>query len=561
MKKGSILQFLIALVFLGGLLPGEAANTHRYRFVIREAPYERLCETKNILTVNGQFPGPTLRLRQGDTILVDVINRADENITVHWHGVKQPRSPWSDGPEYITQCPIRPGTKFTQSLVLSDEIGTLWWHAHSEWSRATVHGLLFVYPKRGDNYPFPQPQGEVPLVLGEWWKSDIREVFSEFERGGGDAAPSDAYLMNGQPGDFYNCSKSDTFKLAVNQGNTYLVRMVNAAMNNILFFAIAKHNITVVGSDGAYTKPIKRDYIAISPGQTIDFLLEANQEPDRYYIAAKAYASPDNRTTTAIVEYQGNNSTTISSRPPIFPDLPASDDIIASFNFTKSLRSLANNEHPIDVPNGTNMTKLFFTLSVNLIPCETEGCDSTARLRASVNNISFVQPRISILQAYYNRSVGIYGDDFPDNPPLEFNYTSDDLPSELLTPDLRTEVKVLDYDTEVEIVFQSTNLLSGIDHPIHLHGYSFYVVGSGLGNYNASNARYNLVDPPLINTIAIPRNGWSAIRFKANNPGVWFMHCHFERHVSWGMGMAFIVKDGKLPQEKMLPPPPGQPRC
>lgn len=43
--------------------------------------------------------------------------------------------------------------------------------------------------------------------------------------------------------------------------------------------------------------------------------------------------------------------------------------------------------------------------------------------------------------------------------------------------------------------------------------------------------------------------------------GVWFMHCHLERHVSWGMEMAFIVKDGKGSQEKLLPPPPDMPQC
>lgn len=39
------------------------------------------------------------------------------------------------------------------------------------------------------------------------------------------------------------------------------------------------------------------------------------------------------------------------------------------------------------------------------------------------------------------------------------------------------------------------------------------------------------------------------------------MHCHFERHVSWGMAMVFIVKDGERPNEKMMPPPPDMPRC
>ena len=81
--------------------------------------------------------------------------------------MKQPRNPWSDGPEFITQCPIMPGKSFTQKISLSDEIGTLWWHAHSDWSRATVHGQMFIYPKRGDSYPFPRPHAEVPMVLGK----------------------------------------------------------------------------------------------------------------------------------------------------------------------------------------------------------------------------------------------------------------------------------------------------------------------------------------------------------------------------------------------------------
>ena len=82
------------------------------------------------------------------------------------HGVKQPRNPWSDGPEYITQCPIRPGHKFKQKLIFSTEEGTLWWHAHSDWARATVHGAIFVYPRHINAYPFPKPDAEVPIIFG-----------------------------------------------------------------------------------------------------------------------------------------------------------------------------------------------------------------------------------------------------------------------------------------------------------------------------------------------------------------------------------------------------------
>ncbi|GKA99978.1 putative laccase [Tanacetum coccineum] len=139
-----VLSLLAALFYI----QAQAALV-RYTFVVQETNYTRLCSSKNILTVNGQYPGPTISARRGDTVIVDVINQATQNITIHWHGVKQPRYPWSDGPEFITQCPIQPGSRFSQKIILSDEEGTLWWHAHSDWSRATVHGLLVVSPKIG----------------------------------------------------------------------------------------------------------------------------------------------------------------------------------------------------------------------------------------------------------------------------------------------------------------------------------------------------------------------------------------------------------------------------
>jgi laccase len=44
---------------------------------------------------------------------------------VHRHGIKQPRNLWSDGLEYITQCPIEPGSNFTDEVSLSNEEGNL----------------------------------------------------------------------------------------------------------------------------------------------------------------------------------------------------------------------------------------------------------------------------------------------------------------------------------------------------------------------------------------------------------------------------------------------------
>ncbi|KAM7514630.1 hypothetical protein LguiA_004213 [Lonicera macranthoides] len=407
----------------------------------------------------------------------------------------------------------------------------MWWHAHSDWSRATVHGAIVVYPKNGHSYPFPKPHAEVPIILGDWWKNDVQAVLDRFLDSGGDPQISDAMTVNGQPGDLYPCSRSGTFNQIVERGKTYLLRMVNAGMNNIFFFAIANHTLTVVGVDASYVKPLNTTYIAMSPGQTIDLLLEANQPLGRYYMAAKAYNSA------------------------------------ARVNFNSSLRSLGNEAYPAKEPICPSKvdTKLLFTLSINTLPCNDESCAGPGgtRLAASVNNITFDSPSIDILEGYYKRISGVYGNDFPSVPPLKFNYTSDLIPVEFRTPRNGTEVIELEFNSTVELVFQGTNLVAGIDHPMHLHGYSFYVVGWGFGNFDKVRdpLRYNLVDPPLQNTIAVPRNGWTAIRFTANNPGVWLMHCHLERHISWGMEMTFIVKNGKRPEDQILPRPEDMPPC
>ncbi|GAB4862067.1 hypothetical protein Ancab_037321 [Ancistrocladus abbreviatus] len=556
---------ILCFLFLSVFHHSEALR--HYHFEVREAEYTRLCSTKKILTVNGQFPGPTLYAHKGDTIIVHVHNRGSYNVTLHWHGVKLPRYPWADGPEYITQCPIPPGGKFTQKVIFSNEEGTIWWHAHSNWTRATVHGAIVIFPQRGTTYPFPKPHAEVPIILGEWWKVDIQQLYYAFLATGGDPNASDAFTINGQPGALYNCSKKDTFKLAVDCGKTYLLRIVNAALQEVLFFGVANHSLTVVGADAAYTKPLTRDYISIGPGQSMDVLLHANQPPNHYYMAAKALESTpnityDNTTTTAIIQYSGDY--TPSSFTPL-PSLPRYNDTSAAANFSGSLRSLASAEHPVSVP--TNISaKLFFTASVNAFPCEAnntcQGPNGT-RLASSLNNVSFVNPTIDILQAYYKRINGVYEDDFPDFPPLVFNYTADYLPLEYEIPTRGTKVKVLDFNTTVEIVFQGTNVVAGADHPMHLHGHSFYVVGLGFGNFDKDKdpLNYNLVDPPLQNTVTVPYKGWAAVRFRAKNPGVWFLHCHLDRHMTWGMDMAFITLNGKTSDAKLLPPPPDMPRC
>ncbi|XP_061987878.1 laccase-14-like [Populus nigra] len=539
------------------------SSVHRYNFVLQNAQFTRLCETKTMLTVNGSFPGPTIHARRGDTIYVNVHNEGDYGVTIHWHGVKQPRNPWSDGPENITQCPIQPGKNFTYEIILSDEEGTLWWHAHSDWTRATVHGAIVISPARGTTYPFPAPYAERTIIIGSWFKGDVKAVIDEALATGGGPAISNSLTINGQPGDLYPCSEENTYRLKVNSGRTYLLRVINAVMNEEQFFGIAGHSLTVVGQDAAYIKPITTNYIMITPGQTMDILVTANQPRSYYYIASHSFADGagiafDETTTTAIFQYNGNYSRPSSIPLPV---LPVFNDTAAAENYTSRVRGLASRDHPVNVPQTINR-RLYITIALNFLPCTEATCTGPNRLAASMNNVSFAAKPIDILQAYYRSINGVFDADFPSEPQKYFNFTGNMTSINVATAK-GTKVTMLNYGEAVEIVFQGTNLLAEMNHPIHLHGFSFYLVGHGKGNFNNKTdpKSYNLIDPPEINTVALPRSGWAAIRFVANNPGVWFIHCHLEKHSSWGMDTVLIVRNGRTRAQSMRPPPATLPSC
>ncbi|GLT30240.1 hypothetical protein SLA2020_050530 [Shorea laevis] len=544
----------IATLLSWTLLCLAEGKVHYYDFHLREKNFTKLCTTTNMLVVNDQFPGPTIYVQKGDTVFVNVFNHGFYGVTIHWHGVKQPRNPWMDGPAYITQCPIKPGMNFTYEVKFSDEEGTLWWHAHSDWARVGVHGAIVIYPEEGTTYPYPiRHDAEEVIVFGAWYTYDVNWVVIESDNRYGPG--SDSFTINGQPGDFCPCSKETTYRWEVEHGKTYLLRMVNAALNAELFFVIAGHNLTVVGMDGAYLKPFDTNYVVIEAGQTMDVLVTANQSSGLYYMATRqcftgeaSFTSLDKANVTAILQYNGSDS---SSSLPYFPTyFPDFYDIYAAMSFRSKLKSLYGQ----DVP--TNITTRMF-IAANLQQYHSD-------FISTLNNISWVNPDIDVLQAYYNNMSGFYSDDFPDNPPTFYDFVGFDVGLNTTQGEVGTKVKVLKYDEEVEMVFQSANILNGsMDHPMHLHGYSFYVVGSGEGDFDFDEdpKTYNLVDPPKLNTATLQKSGWLAIRFKASNPGVWLWHCHLDRHLSWGMNYVIIVKNGGTPETTIREPPKLMPVC
>lgn len=288
----------------------------------------------------------------------------------------------------------------------------------------------------------------------------------------------------------------------------------------------------MVETDAVYVKPFKTKVVLITPGQTTNVLLKVKSKVPNanFLIAARPYATGpaafDNTTTGGILEYEQPASSASKNRTRkltlLKPALPRFNDTNFATKFSNQIRSLATAKFPANVPKKVDR-RFFFTVGLGLNPCpKNQTCQgpNNTMLAASINNVSFVQPNVSLLQShFFNKSKGVYTTDFPANPAFKFNYTG--TPPKNLMVNSGTKVVSLPFNSRVEVVMQDTSIIAAESHPLHLHGFNFFVVGQGFGNFdpNKDPAKFNLVDPAERNTVGVPAGGWVAIRFLADNPG------------------------------------------
>ncbi|XP_044416137.1 laccase-15 [Triticum aestivum] len=499
MAPSNLCMAIVALAAVTAAAVGEVEHT----FVVSEVKMTHLCNETLVTVVNGQLPGPAIEVTEGDSVAVHVVNKSPHNITIHWHGLKQRLNCWADGVPMITQCPIRPGHNFTYHLNVTGQEGTLWWHAHVSCLRAGLHGAFIIRPRHA--YPFPKPDKEIPIVIGEWWSINLAQLGKNMEDGYYDDTSS-ATTINGKLGDLYNCSGvvEDGLVLDVEPGKTYLLRILNAALYSEYYMKIAGHEFTVVGADANYVRPFTTDVVAVGPGETVDALVVASALPGKYYVVAVGGQAPKpdiqipatlSRATVRYAIGAGNGD---EAAPPVAPEMPDQHDFMVSFNFHGNLTSLNRTGSP-PVP-ATADESLFVVLRMGSI-CR--------------------QGRLSCKRSGSKESI--------------------------IVETMNNNAAMMDTD----------------NHPMHLHGHDMFVLAQGHDNYDAVRdvARYNLVDPPLRNTVLVPRLGWAAVRFVADNPGVWYMHCHYELHVSIGMAAVFIIEDGPTLESVLPSPPVDFPKC
>ncbi|MGN6603556.1 MAG: multicopper oxidase domain-containing protein, partial [Ginsengibacter sp.] len=97
------------------------------------------------IAINGQIPGPTIELTQGDTAVISVHNLMNVTTSIHWHGILIPNQ--YDGVPGLTTFPIQPG-KTLKVVFPVRQNGTYWYHSHTMTQEQTgLTGSIVIHKR------------------------------------------------------------------------------------------------------------------------------------------------------------------------------------------------------------------------------------------------------------------------------------------------------------------------------------------------------------------------------------------------------------------------------
>src|SRR5262249_7729179 len=118
-----------------------------------------------ILGYNGQFPGPPIRVKEGQILRVRLINGLDVPTSIHWHGMHQPGTWQMDGVEGVSGPPIEPGKEFVYEFRATPG-GTHWYHSHTgvQYGDGLFGPLIVEEPA-----PIAKYDREEVLMIGDWF--------------------------------------------------------------------------------------------------------------------------------------------------------------------------------------------------------------------------------------------------------------------------------------------------------------------------------------------------------------------------------------------------------
>ncbi|GKZ33736.1 hypothetical protein AbraIFM66950_003768 [Aspergillus brasiliensis] len=552
-------------------------NTVRFNVTLTWEDWAPAGIPRKMILMNGQFPGPALQLRQGDDVEFFVTNRLPTNTTVHFHGIEQLDTPWSDGVPGLSQRPIAPGDSFLYKWRATN-YGSYFYHAHSRGQICDgLYGAIHIQPNESVERPFrlitnnsrelqamqAAERRTSPIMLSDWRVLTSEELWSAEETTGLDAICINAVLINGKgsiscPGQqgftelasaaqkqlIGNLSLTDTGCLPPTLVSTEGTWSHNySAMPPSMFYGCRPGN---GGTERLLVDPsvtyVSYDLISAAGVSMLTFSID--EHPMYVYAIDGRYIEPT--LVDAVTIANGNRySVLVKLNKPTgnYTVRAANSGINQVINATAVLtydtpfKSQKGSSVPsIDIhgsPVSSNYTLLNET---TIMPFPVEAPSS----EVAATHIL----RIGHYNASYRWTEG--NSSFPlsleaASPLLFYPSTA--------KPDLT--IKTLN-GTWVDLIFHVNGQIQP-PHPIHKHSNKFYVIGQGNGAWNYSSVaeamqyipeNFNLETPQIRDTFITPaastEDTWLAIRYHVVNPGAWLLHCHIQVHLSGGMALALL---------------------
>jgi len=531
------------------------------------------------LAVNRQLPGPAIQVCEGDRVVVDVYNELfSDSETIHWHGQHQRGSQYMDGVPFVTQCPILPGV-FRYDMPYLNH-GTYWYHSHSGLHRGDgVLGAMVV--RRIEDQQAQYYDTDLlshVLMVQDWTHKPMTAKYTGRHHGGMDDYAS-TILVNGKGRNMMAQSEGlATIELPfetveVSPGHHHRLRIISGvAMNCPMIVSIDNHDFTIIATDGDDITPTQASSLTIYSGERFDIVLDANQAVGNYWIRFnglidceqnEVYQGAILRYTGApIQDPEGALSFDITPPPGIHvnplnsgsgPDLLTMGDLDGFISEDPSLDVLTDKQFYLGFDfHMINNTHLY---NPDLYPYNSVGEDFQINT-PQMNDRSFVFPSYPPLSQPDDNDDQMTFCRYQEDPPCFGDYCE------------CTYLLEVDMEDTVEIVLVDQGHIGDENHPFHLHGHNFYVVAMDrLGSETSVEEvkaldekgliERKLTNPIRKDSVTIPDGGYTIIRFTADNPGWWLMHCHLAFHAE--IGMAAILKVGtKL---HVPPKPQNFPTC
>lgn len=231
----------------------------------------------NLLTYNGQVPGPRLEAKPGDTVQIRFTNQLSQPTNLHYHGLHIP--PTGTGDDVFLE--ILPGESHTYEFQIPQNhpAGTFWYHPHYHGlvAEQLFGGLAGLFIVRGalDDIPEIQAAQEEFIVLKDFSLSRTGNILS----------PGHMAQMTGRIGDLLTANGQFNPSMTINQGGLLRLRFLNASSSRFFWLSLEDHPFYLIATDGgAIAEPIELDDLILAPGERAEVLVRGNREPGQYHL-------------------------------------------------------------------------------------------------------------------------------------------------------------------------------------------------------------------------------------------------------------------------------------